>query len=222
MRARIFRAMSDDWRVRIDLHEHGLAHALSAQLEGSELRHDLETAFHDRVLVSIDGDEVFCYAGTRQQAERAKTLIERLAAANGWQLDTEIKHWHPSAEMWEDPDVPLPRSDSDRAAEHEELMAQERRDAAERRYPDFEVRLECANELAADRIAQRLREEGLPSVKRSRLLLIGAVDEDAARALADRLEHELPGCKIRVEGTGRAVYDERPVSPFAVFGGLAG
>ena len=63
--------MNDDWRLRIDLHENGLAHRLGELLGAEELEHDLERSFHDRVVVSVDGAEVFCYTGTRPQAERA-------------------------------------------------------------------------------------------------------------------------------------------------------
>ncbi len=52
--------MSDDWRLRVDLHEDGPAHALTEHLGESVLEHDLATAFHDRVVVSREGAGVFC------------------------------------------------------------------------------------------------------------------------------------------------------------------
>ena len=67
--------MNDDWRLRVDLHKDEFAELLTAHLEGSELEHDLETTFHDRVIVSADGPEVFCYTGSREQAERAEQVI---------------------------------------------------------------------------------------------------------------------------------------------------
>jgi hypothetical protein len=69
----------------------------------------------------------------------------------------------------------------------------------------------------------RLRDEGRPSVHRSTYVLAGATDEDDAAALADRLRSESPaGCAVTVEGTAQAAYAERPTSPFAFLGGLAG
>ena len=54
-------------------------------------------------------------------------------------------------------------------------------------------------------------------------LLVGALDEDSANALALRLSSEVPsGATVKVEATGRAVLDERGANPFAVLGGLAG
>ena len=68
-----------------------------------------------------------------------------------------------------------------------------------------------------------LRAEGLPAVRRWKYLVVGATDEDSAKALATRLEGEAPaGSKVTVEGSGQVAYDERPANPFAMFGGLGG
>jgi hypothetical protein len=53
--------------------------------------------------------------------------------------------------------------------------------------------------------------------------LIGADDEDAAEALAERLRGEAPqGSKVKVEGTWKSALAETPSNPFAIFGGLGG
>jgi len=62
------RTMTDDWRLRVDLHESGIAHRLTEHLKASHLEHDLHDAFRDRVVVSRDGGEVFCYTDSREQA----------------------------------------------------------------------------------------------------------------------------------------------------------
>lgn len=66
--------MNDDWRLQIDMHEGGRAHALTERLDAEQLEHDMSAAFHDRVIVSRDGARVFFYAGTRGQAEAVKVL----------------------------------------------------------------------------------------------------------------------------------------------------
>ena len=214
--------MSDDWRLRVNLHDRGHAHELSRRLESPELEHDLERSYHDRVVVSQDGPEVFCYAGTREQAQRAQQVVHSLADAADWQLDTELSHWHPTAEAWEEPDKPLPASDAERAAEHRELVERERAESLAQGYPEFEVRVQCEAHHDALQLAERLRREGLPSVHRWRYLVIGALDEDTARALAARLRAEVPaGSTVTVEGNPRAILDETP-NPFAVLGGLGG
>lgn len=208
--------MSDAWRLRIDLHEDGRAHQLTEQLEAAELKHDLENAFHDRVFVSRHGPELLCYVGAREQAEAAERLISSLAAQHGWHSHSELTHWHPLAEAWEDPDEPLPDDDAQRVAEHAELIAREREQTAQRGYPEWEVRVECASHHAASELSDKLRREGLPHVRRWRYLLIGAVDRDSATDLASRIEQEA-SARTSVEVTASSVLARQPRNPFAVF-----
>jgi hypothetical protein len=215
--------MNDEWRLQIDVQGEGNAGTLAERLDAAELEHELSEAFHDRLIVSGDGARVFVYAGSREQAERARDLIVGLAEAHDWALDTELTHWHPEAEEWEAPDLPLPEGDAARIAEHEELIAVERRELEEQGAPEFEVRVDLPSHREAVRFTELLRAEGLPAVRRWKYLVVGATDEDAARALATRLEGEAPaGSKVTVEGSGQVAWAERPANPFAVFGGLGG
>src|SRR5436190_14877366 len=120
--------MSDDWRLRIALREPGQLHKLTKELEASELEHELETAFHDRLVVSRDEEQIFCYGGSREQVEQAEELVRSLTPAHSWEPEYQLQRWHGSAEQWEDPDVPLPQSDAERAAEHAELVRRERQE----------------------------------------------------------------------------------------------
>lgn len=215
--------MNDDWRLQIDLHEEGRAHALTERLDAEQLEHDLSDAFHDRVIVSRDGARVFLYAGTREQAERARDAVEADAKQHGWTVDVEFRHWHPTAEDWEDPDKPLPEDDAAKLVEHEALIAREREETARTSHPEFEVRVDLPSRHDAVRFSEQLREEGLPTVHRWKFLLVGATDEDIANDLAERIRNEAPsGSRVKVEGTWAAAYAERPPNPFAVLGGLAG
>ena len=88
-------------------------------------------------------------------------------------------------------------------------------------YPEWEVRVECHSHHDTNTLADKLEAEGVQSVRRWRYLLLGALDEDSARALAERIKAELPeGCTITVEGTLPAVTSGMPPNPFAVLGGL--
>jgi hypothetical protein len=216
--------MSDDWRLRIEVHEHGRVRRLLDHVDATDLEHELETAFHDRVLVSNEGSTIFFYAGQREQAERAREVAQQFADQQGWEADLELRRWHPTAEAWEDPDKPLPADDAQRAAEHAELIADERRQALEEGHPEFEVRIECASRADAAALSQKLRAEGLPNVHRFKYVVVGAPDEDSANALAERIRAEAPeGSVVRAEGTLGAVLDEGGVAnPFAVFGGMGG
>jgi len=215
--------MNDDWRLRVDLHEEGIAHRLAERLAASELEHDLETTFTDSVIVSLEGSELFCYAATREQAERAERLIRSVAQQRGWSVHSELTHWHPTAERWEEPDKPLPETDAQRTAERAELIAQEREESRTQGYPEYEVRVTCPSREQATELAERFREEGLPNIQRANFLLIGALDEDAANSLAERVRAEAPPAStVTVQASAGTVLAVTGGNPFAVFGGLAG
>jgi hypothetical protein len=215
--------MSDDWRLRVDLHESGAAHKLTERLDSSKLQHELARGSEQRIVVSRDGDEVLCYADTREQLESVERVIRSLAAEHGWQLDTELRRWHPVAEQWEDPDKPLPETDAERAAEHSELIEREQREETAEGYAEFEVRVQCDSHREAVNLDRQLRAEGLPTVRRWKYLLIPASDEDSAQALAERRKREAPaGVVVSAEGTRRAAFDDTPSTRVALFGGLGG
>jgi hypothetical protein len=215
--------MNDDWRLRIDVQEEGRAHALTERLDGEQLEHDLSDAFHDRVVVSRNGARVFLYSGTREQAELARDAIEADARKHDWTVDIDFRHWHPTAEDWEDPDKPLPEDDAAKLSEHQALMSRELEETAWSGHPEFEVRVDLSSRHEAVRFSEQLRKEGLPAVHRWKFLLVGAADEDMAKELAERIRGEAPpGSQVHVEGTWAAAYAERPPNPFAVLGGLGG
>jgi len=215
--------VNDDWRLQVDPRDPSHAQALTERLEARELEHDLSDAFHDRVIVTRDDARVFIYAGSGEQTESVRGLLLTLSQQHGWELDIELRRWHPAAEDWEDPDKPLPADEGARDAEHEALIATERKQTEETGHPEFEVRVDLPSHRDAVDFAEQLRAEGLPAVHRWRYLLVGASDEDNAKALAERIEAEAPpGSQVKAEGTWKAVYDERPSNPFAIFGGLDG
>ena len=193
--------MSDDWRLRVDLHEGGHARSLTGRFEAGELEHDLESEFHDRVVVSRDGAEVFLYAGSREQAEAAGKLINSLAAGRAGSST-------PSSGAGTRPRRRGRRSRSlapdDDAAEHARLIAAERDQLRRTGTPEFEVRVEGLSRADAERVVARLPDEGRPSVHGSTYVLAAATDEDDAAALADRLRSESPdGCASRSRGPPR-------------------
>jgi hypothetical protein len=216
--------MADDWRLQVSVFEHGTAHALTERLAAGKLGDDLEESFGKRLIVSADPPDVFVYAGDREQAEAAERTIRSVAGEHGWDVEIGLKHWHPTAEEWEDPDKPLPATDAERLAEHQELLAQEREDSAARGYPEYEVRIECPSHRDTVKLDKRLHEEGFPTVRRWKYLLVGAADEDSANALADRLRAEAPqGSTVTAEASLRQTYDDEPTrGSFAIFGGLGG
>ncbi|MGN6274330.1 MAG: hypothetical protein ACTHNP_00140 [Solirubrobacterales bacterium] len=203
--------MNDDWRLQIDFREEGHAEALPGRIEAVEVEHDLKRAYQDRVIVSRDGPRVFLYAGDREQSEAAQALIGELAQEHGWQVESELRHWHPIAEEWESPDEPLPQAEAAKRAEREELIARERQETEERGYPEFEALTELPSRKDASRLAERLQAEGLPCVRRWKYVAVGAPDEDSAKRLADRIRSEAPpGSKVVAQGTPQAAFTDLP------------
>ncbi|HTU94476.1 MAG TPA: hypothetical protein VMF14_01470 [Solirubrobacteraceae bacterium] len=215
--------MNDDWRVRVDVRDDGLARSITEQLNADELEHDLNAAFHDRIVLSVDGPVLFAYAGSREQAQRAADLVGRLATEHKRDVTIEVAHWHPVSEEWESPDEPEPVTAADAEHEREERVEDEREESAEQGYPDFEVRVQLHSRHDASELSHRLDSEGIAHVHRWSYLLIGATDEDSAQALAERLRGEAPpGSEVVVEQNRRVVYEHRPFNPFTFLGGLGG
>jgi hypothetical protein len=212
--------MNDDWRLRIELTDHGFAHGLGEQLRAEDVEQELKATYGDRVVVSVDGPEVFFYCGDRAQAQAAATVVGKVADEHQWEITVELRHWHPTAEVWEDPDIPLPASDQDAANEAAHRNAIERRESAEQGYPEYEVVLTLGSRHEAGQLADRLRDEGLVVVHRWKHVLAGADDEQSAKALGDRLRAEVPGAEVDVRTNDRLMYDNMPGTRFAFLGGL--
>jgi hypothetical protein len=216
--------MSDDWRLHVALDDRSIARELGENLATGQLEHELDDGYTERVIVSVDDRQVFLYTGSREQAEHAAAAVGEHARRHGWRLDQlRLQRWHPAAEAWEDPEVPVPETAPDLAAERAELIALERAESEVEGYPGWEVRIECESHHDTIALSARLQAEGLQHVRRWRYLLLGATDEQSANELADRLKAELPaGSSVTVEGTLPAIEAELPPNPFAVFGGLGG
>jgi hypothetical protein len=192
----------DDWRIRIEIEDEqapGLLERLGFALsdEASELAQELEKR---RLAVSYDDDEVFVYASSRAEAERARAVIQAelrdlgIAAVTG-----PVEHWLDDEDRWDD-------EPPDETWEEEEL---------ERGYAPWEVRISCESHRAARELAEQLEQEGYSVERRWRHLIVGTASKEEAEALAARLHGE-------VEPGGELVWETVPGNPFAIFGGLGG
>ncbi|MFL5950136.1 MAG: SPOR domain-containing protein [Gaiellaceae bacterium] len=192
----------DDWRIRIEIEDEqapGLLERLGFALsdEASELAQELEKR---RLAVSYDDDEVFVYASSRAEAERARAVIQAelrdlgIAAVTG-----PVEHWLEDEDRWDD-------EPPDETWEEEEL---------ERGYAPWEVRISCESHRAARELAEQLEQEGYSVERRWRHLIVGTASKEEAEALASRLHGE-------VEPGGELVWETVPGNPFAIFGGLGG
>jgi hypothetical protein len=192
--------VADDWRIRIEVeeaHAGGLLDRLGADLdeEARELARELEKR---RLAVSRDGDEIFVYASSRPEAERAHGVIEaQLRSLGGAARATRVEHWLEDEERWDD-------EPAGETWEEEEL---------DRGYAPWEVRVQCASRDEAKTLAETLEGEGYNPVRRFHYLIVGTASKEDADALAIRLHG-------RAEPGGELVWETAPQNPFVVFGGL--
>jgi hypothetical protein len=191
--------MADDWRIRITVDEQAdsllerLGDALGG--EAAELAAELEKR---RLAVSRDGDELFVYASSQAEAERARAVIEAVLKAEKIEAKTSaIDHWLDAEERWDD-------EPPGETWEEEEL---------ERGYAPWEVRVTLPSHRGARELADKLEQEGYSLERRWRYLIVGADSKEDADALALRVHGE-------VEPGGELVWETVPGNPFAVFGGL--
>ncbi len=214
--------MRDEWRLTVELASEREARDLVRWLHEARLDPGERERLGDRVIVSGEDSRVFLYADTEERARRVAALVQaRLGHPAEGRVD--LARWHPVEQEWEDAAVPLPSTPEEWQAEHERLQRREAEESRRSGHAEWEVRVELASHDETVALADRLEAEGIPVVRRYTFLLAGAVNEDEARALADRLAEEAPeGARIEVEPGGQMVWEVAPQNPFAVFGGLGG
>jgi hypothetical protein len=173
-----------------------------------------------RFAVTHEGDHIFMYADSLEAAERGRAMVQEAMSGHDLKGEVAISRWHPLEERWEDAAQPLPATEEQRAAEHDRLEALETEESLHAGHAEWEVRVTLPSHHDARSFAERLRGEGIPVNQRWRHLLVGANDEDDAKALAERIRVEAPeGSEIVAEGNGLEYW--RMLHPYASLGGLA-
>jgi hypothetical protein len=200
--------MADDWRVTASLHEEGLVERLLDRLRRHEVEDAVVARLGGRVAVSSGPSRVFVYADGEGPAREAERLLQEAIAAHGLEAEIEVHRWHPIAERWEDPSVPLPQTDAEREAERGRLEQAEAEESQRTGLAEWEVRVELASHDDAEALAESLEAEGMKPVRRWTYVVVGANTQDEAKELAERLRREAPaGSEIRIE-SGPAMAQE--------------
>ena len=193
------RAVADEWRVELNLgdEQHGLT--LGERLRALRLDDEARGRLGDRVIVTRDGEKMFLYAGTEDQAREAERVARELAADEGLTAEIALTRWHPDAEAWRDASIPLPQTADEREAEHQ------RSESAGRWQHDWEVRVDLPSHRATVELARRLSDDGIEVRRHWRYLLVGAPTEEQAAELGERIRAEAPsGTEVHVVPAGVA------------------
>jgi hypothetical protein len=192
----------DDYRIKIEVGEDdapNVLERLGLELggEAAELARELEKR---RLAVSHDGDDVFVYASTGAEAERARSVVQAVLNDLGIAAHTgPVERWLHDEERWD-------HEPPDETWEEEEL---------EHGHAPWEVRVQARSLDEARALAEQLESEGYSPIRLFDLLVIGTASREDAEALAARIHG-------KVEPGGALVWEVIPGNPFAVFGGLAG
>jgi hypothetical protein len=222
---------NDDWRVTITLHDQAQASGVRHALNEHEVEDEVRDRLGGRIVVGggeTDG-VIFLYASSRDAAHEAERVVRQILQAHALEADFAVDRWHPLEERWEDEDVPLPTTDAARQLEHERLEGNEAAESEELEAALWEVRVELASHQDAVALAERLEAQSSDLVpgwtfsvrRRWKYLLIGADNEDQAKAIGEKVQAQLPpGATLHVEPSGALTWKAFGNNPFAILGGL--
>ena len=205
--------MSDEWRVQVELDDEGHGFTIGERIRALDLDDEARRRLGERVVVTRSGSHLFLYSGTAEGAEEAERVVRQLLEKDQLTAQVTTTRWHPVEEAWKDASIPLPESEEDVRAERERHAAAEVREVLEEGEFDWEVRVELDSRAEALALARRLAEEQLPITRRWKYVRVGALTEEQARELAERIRAEAPsGAVVEVEP-----HPADPADPIFVF-----
>lgn len=192
--------MADDWRVTVTLHDGGHAQRVVRSLRDHELQDDVRRRLGQGVAVSADSSRIFLYAGTADAAREAERVVREVLGEQQLPADLTLDRWDALKQEWVDPGTPAPDTAEVRQAEHQRLIDEETRQSLMHGQAGWEVRVDMASHREAVALAERLRAEGRPVIRRWKYLILGADNEDQARQLAQAIEREAsPAVSPRIQ-----------------------
>lgn len=183
--------MAEDFRVEVELDDEAHGYPLRERLRALNLDDEARERLGRNVVVTRDGSRMFAYTLTEAKAHEAERVISGLLADEGLSGDLAVTRWHPVVEEWRDASLPLPDSAEQAELEYEEREAAERREAAEQGQFDWHVVAELRSRDAARDLSRKLSDEDAHVTRRWRYVTVGAVTEERAEELANRLRSDL-------------------------------
>jgi hypothetical protein len=192
--------VNDEFRVEVELDDDEHGYSFGERLRALDLDDEARERLGGNVMVTRDGSRLFLYAATEPQAREAEQVVRGLVDENGLTAEIAVTRWHPVEEAWKDASIPLPATPEEEQAEYTAREAAEEEEARVEGRFDWEVVIRLPGRDAAVELADRLAGEGIPVVRRWRYVVAGAVTEEEALELSERLRKELPkDADVRVE-----------------------
>jgi hypothetical protein len=194
------------------------AQRLAVALHDHEVEEDARRRLGGRVVVSVEGDRLFLYAGTENAAREAETVLTQVLARHSLKAGgTVIERWHPEEEEWQSASVAMPQTEAEREAEHERLEQEETQQSLKTGHALWEVRVALPSHRETVELGRRLQSEGRSVIRRWTLLVLGTNDEDDAHALAQAIAKEAPAdAKVTIAEQGPLLAFV-PIGPFGVW-----
>jgi len=204
-------ADSNDWRVTISLTDPDQVEQARRSFSTHEADEDARRRLGRSVAVGAGDSQIFLYAGTEVAARDAERVAREMLARHGIQAEFALHRWHPIAEEWENTDVAMPQTEAERQAEHQRLEDAETAESVATGTAQWEARVEFPSHHEAVALADKLRSEGRTVIRRWKFLVVGANNEDDARALAEQIKREAPpDALVQAEHSGVSL----PFIPF--------
>jgi hypothetical protein len=183
--------VEDEFRVEVELDDDEHGYSLGERLRALDLDDDARERLGRRVLVTRDGSRLFLYATSDAQAREAAELVRSLVDADELSAEIRVTRWHPIEQDWKDASISLPRTSEEEDAEYAAREAAEAEEAAIEGEYDWQVVVHLPGRDEAVELADRLRRDGVPVARRWRYVRAGALTEERAEELAERLRREL-------------------------------
>jgi hypothetical protein len=181
-----------DWRLTITFPDRGQADRARMLFPRHRVAEDARRRLGGSIVVGSGGSQIFLYAGSETAAREAEQAAREVLAQHHLAAEFALHRWHPVEQEWEGPDVALPRTEAERQAEHQRLVAAETAESRAVGRTQWQVRAELPAHQDTVALADKLRGEGRPVIRRWKFLVIPADNEDQARDLADQIRREAP------------------------------
>jgi hypothetical protein len=184
--------VNDEFRVEVELDDDEHGYSLAERLRALDLDDEARARLGGRVLVTRDGSRLFLYAASEAQVRETADVVRSLVEADELTAEIRATRWHPIEQAWKDESIPLPHTPEEEDAEYAAREAAEAEEAAVEGEHDWQVVVHLPGRDDAIALADRLRRQGVPVARRWRYVRAGALTEERAEELAERLRRELP------------------------------